>query len=99
MYIVKRVTRVFSGLAIAGILIMGCEKAPDGPAPYVCTHLLHNQLVLVLPGPGSVPLAPAISLDSLKALIITDATAQALVNMPEYADPLPLASIGKIIFQ
>lgn len=99
MFIVKRVTRVFLGLAIAGMLIIDCEKAPDGPAPYVCTHLLHNQLVLILPGPGSVPLAPAIPLDSLKTLIITDTTAQAVVNMPEYVNPLPLAAIGKIIFQ
>ena len=97
MDIVKRITTGLFGLAIAGILIIGCEKF-NGPDPYLCEHK-YNQLVLLSKADqGAVPLGPAIPLESLEKLIITDADIRAIVNMPEYANPLPIESIGKIVF-
>jgi hypothetical protein len=96
MFFVNRITRGLLGVAVAGMFFVGCEKF-DGPDPYVCKHLAKNQLVLYKTD-GTV-VGPAIPIDSLNLLIITDTTAQAVVNMPEYENPLPLASIRKIIFQ
>jgi hypothetical protein len=95
--IVKRITTGLLGLAIAGIVIIGCEKS-NGPAPYPCDHT-YNQLVLLSKADqGSVPLGPAIPLDSLKNLIIADVGILAVVNMPEYQNGIPMEAIGKIVF-
>ncbi len=99
MVIVKRITVVLWGLAIAGILIMSCEKM-DGPPPYLAQPLENNQIELISTADqGEVPLGPIIPLDSLKQLIITDSTVQAIVNIPEYAAGLPIDKVGKIVLR
>ncbi len=94
---IKRITVGLWGLAIAGILIMGCEKM-DGPEPYLCKHLVQNQLLLISKADGVTPLGPAIQLESVEKLVITAVTFQA-INIPEYANGLSIDMVGKIIFQ
>ena len=99
MVSIKRITAGLLGLAIAGILIMGCEKF-DGPEPFLSKRLDLNQLVLISAAePGEVPLGPAIPLNSLERLIISDVGMMAVVDIPEYADGIPIELVRKIIFQ
>jgi hypothetical protein len=69
--LIKRITVGLWGFAIAGILIMGCEKM-DGPDPYIDKHV-YDQFLLISKADGQ-PLGAAIPLDkdSLK-LVINDA--------------------------
>jgi hypothetical protein len=63
MDFVKRITTGFFGVAVTGLLFLGCEKS-NGPEPYLCEYK-YSQLVL---GSGT-----AIPLESLDMVIIDDA--------------------------
>jgi hypothetical protein len=96
--LIKSIAAGLLGLAIAGILIISCEKS-NGPEPYICNHLYDSLLLMVKTDQGQVPIGPAIPLDSLNKLIITDTSVQAMVNMPEYQTSIFIDSIGKIVFK
>jgi|WetSurMetagenome_2_1015567.scaffolds.fasta_scaffold34988_2 hypothetical protein len=85
--IVKRITTGLLGLAIAGIVTINCEKS-NGPAPSLCEYKYKNLQLFSKADKGSVPVGPAIPIESLKNLIITDAG----------INDIPMDSIGKIIF-
>jgi hypothetical protein len=93
---VKRIKAGLAVLAITGIFFLSCEKF-DGAPPALAARLPLNQLVFT-PAAGA-PQLPPIPLDSLQQLIINDAGMQAVVNIAEYANPIPIESVGKIIFQ
>jgi hypothetical protein len=113
MVIVKRITVGLSGLAIAGILIVGCEKF-DGPEPYLNKRLEQNKLLFISAPDsasaggevlGEIPLG-----DTLDKLLISDAAVQAIVNTTvvdstgkstiiKETMTLDIATVGKIIFQ
>jgi hypothetical protein len=72
--IIKRITLGLWGLAIAGILLIGCEKM-DGLDPYLDKHL-YNQLVLISSTDQAPLSAIPLDKDSLK-LIINEVAVQA----------------------
>jgi hypothetical protein len=95
----KGVAIGLSVLAIALIMIFGCENS-NGPAPtYLCGHQYDSLLLIVRTEQGQVPMGPAIPLDSLKNLMVTDSGVKAIVNMPEYKDKQFYTKIGKIVFK
>jgi len=86
-------------LAIGIIIMFGCERSA-GPEPtYLCSHRYDSLLLIVRTEQGQVPMGPAIPLDSLKNLMVSDTTVQAIVNMPQYKDKQFYTKIGKIIFK
>lgn len=95
---IKYMTAVLPAVAIAGILIVSCEKS-NGPEPYLCSHLYDSLLLMVKTDQGQVPMGPAIPLDSLEKLVVTDSNVQAMVNIPEYQTSQFIDSIGKIVFK
>jgi hypothetical protein len=98
--LIKRLTAGLSGLAIAGILILGCENM-DGPSPYLSKPLLNNQLVLISSAAqGSVPLN-TIMLDSIKVLVVNDEGVFGFMQEDTEAPSIGVVmdEMGKIIFQ
>lgn len=108
--LIKRITVGFVGLAIAGIVIMGCEKM-DGPDPYLDKRV-YDQLLFISRADGQTPLGPGVPLDknSLKLVVINDTlmvsaiysdadtTTHTFIQTP-VTIPVPLVNLGKIIFQ
>jgi hypothetical protein len=86
------------GLAIAGILIISCEKT-NGPEPYLCGYLYDSLVLMEKTNQGQVLMGPAIPLDSLEKLVVTDGNVQAIVNIPEYKSGKSMVMIRKIIFK
>jgi len=87
-----------SVLVIAIIIMFGCEKS-TGPDTYLCSHRYDSLLLIVRTEQGQVPMGPAIPLDSLKNLMVTDSAVKAIVKMPEYKDGQFYTKIGKIVFK
>jgi hypothetical protein len=94
----KYMAAVLPALTIAGILIIGCEKS-NGPEPYLCSDLYDSLVLMEKTNQGSVPMGPAIPLDSLEKLVVTDGNVQAIVNIPEYESGKSMVMIRKIIFK
>jgi hypothetical protein len=98
MDIVKRITRVFCGVAIAGILFIGCENF-DGPEPFLRDPIIPPVTQLVMASGESFPL------ESVLLIQITSAGIVVFVPSTDPASPLPvqvpidIASVGKITFQ
>ena len=97
---VKRITAGLSAFIITGFLFTSCEKM-NGPEPYL--SLPRTQLLMVSTTPET-PL-PAIPLEMLQKLVITDAGIQPFWKSPDDpvngvpTDLVPHTSVGQIIFQ
>ena len=105
MDIVKRITTSLCGVAIVGILILGCENF-DGPEPEP-TYTTFS--VISTPDLGSVPFCDPLYLEGCERLIIDNEYIAAFINTglknPVTGTdsivmvPFGLSSVAKIIFQ
>jgi hypothetical protein len=98
MDIVKRITRVFCGVAIAGIFFLSCENF-DGPDPYLRDTSNPPVSRLVAASGESFPL------DSVLLIIMNSGGIGVFVPSTDPLSPAPvqvpidIASVGKLTFQ
>jgi hypothetical protein len=86
------------GSIAAGILVSGCEKS-NGPEPSLCSHAYDSLVLIVNTEQGPAPIAPAIPLDSIKRMIVSETGLQTIADFPGFSQDLPIEGIGKIVFK
>ena len=95
---IKRMMGGLFGLAIAQILITGCEKSV-GPDPYLCEHNVNQVQIMSTAATGSVPLMPAIPFNILEKLIVNDAVMlPVIIGEEDVQNFIPLEQVRKIVF-
>jgi hypothetical protein len=83
---IKRTMVGLLGLAIAQLLMMGCEKS-DGPDPWLCQHTF-NQVIPMSKADGSKALGPGLPFDKLDRLIINDTSLIVCYTLDTIRDPV-----------
>ena len=77
---------------------MNCEKF-NGPEPYVCNYQYSKLIMTSGADQGQTLLIPAVPLDSVNQLIITDTVVHAVIGLQDSTISHSMDAIGKIIFQ
>jgi len=97
---IRSVIAILCSIALGGLFIMSCDKSPnDGNAPFVCTHRYDSLVLISTASYGSQPMDPAIPLDSIRKIVITDYAIYPMANMSVYESGRPTNAVGKLIFK